>query len=99
MRNKAIRKAYPQVVSIADDKFAWDAEGTEVVLDEDCIAEALAVIMKVAAATEYQRLRAVAYPDYREFLDGIVKDDRVQIDAYREKCLEVKARFPKPAKE
>ena len=46
--------------------------------------------------TEYQRLRAKEYPDVKEYLDGLVKGDTEQMQAYINKCLEVKAKYPKP---
>ena len=46
--------------------------------------------------TEYQRLRAVEYPDFRDYLDAIVKDNQEQLQAYIDACLEVKAKYPKP---
>jgi hypothetical protein len=46
--------------------------------------------------TEYQRLRAKEYPDFKEYLDGIVKGNQEQIQAYIDQCLEVKAKYPKP---
>lgn len=46
--------------------------------------------------TEYQRQRAAEYPDFREYLDGIVKGDQEQIQAYVDACLAVKAKYPKP---
>ena len=45
---------------------------------------------------EYQRLRAAEYPDFKEYLDGIVKGDQSQIDSYIAKCIEVKEKYPKP---
>ena len=46
--------------------------------------------------TEYQRDRAIEYPDFKEYLDGIVKGDAEQMQTYINKCLEVKAKYPKP---
>jgi hypothetical protein len=46
--------------------------------------------------TEYQRLRAKEYPDFKEYLDGIVKSDEAQVQAYIDACLAVKAKYPKP---
>ena len=46
--------------------------------------------------TDYQRLRAKEYPDVKEYLDGIVKGNQEQIQAYIDQCLEVKAKYPKP---
>lgn len=46
--------------------------------------------------TEYQRQRAAEYPDFKDYLDGIVKGDKVQMKAYIDACLAVKAKYPKP---
>ena len=46
-------------------------------------------------ATEYQRLRAKEYPDFKDYLDGIVKSDQAQIQAYIDACQAVKAKYPK----
>lgn len=43
----------------------------------------------------YDVKRANAYPDFREYLDGIVKNDQAQIQAYIDACLAVKAKYPK----
>jgi hypothetical protein len=45
--------------------------------------------------TEYQRLRAKEYPDVKEYLDGLVKGDTEQMQAYIDACLAVKAKYPK----
>jgi hypothetical protein len=44
---------------------------------------------------EYQRNRANEYPDFKDYLDGIVKGDKAQIDKYIADCLAVKAKYPK----
>ena len=46
--------------------------------------------------TEYQRLRAKEYPDIKEYLDGLVKGDTEQMQAYIDACLAVMAKYPKP---
>ena len=45
---------------------------------------------------EYRRLRALEYPDFKEYIDGIVKDDQEQINKYISDCLAVKDKYPKP---
>ena len=42
-----------------------------------------------------QANRANEYPDFKEYLDGIVKGDQAQIDKYIADCLAVKAKYPK----
>ena len=39
--------------------------------------------------------RANEYPDFKEYLDGIVKGDDAQIQKYINDCLAVKAKYPK----
>jgi hypothetical protein len=52
-------------------------------------------------ANEVERLnlvksnRAKEYPDFKDYLDGIVKGDQAQIDKYIADCLAVKAKYPK----
>ena len=43
----------------------------------------------------YSELRAAEYPDFKLYLDGIVKGDQVQIQAYIDACQAVKAKYPK----
>jgi len=43
----------------------------------------------------YADLRAQEYPPMADYLDGVVKGDQAQIDAYIEACLAVKAKYPK----
>jgi len=54
-----------------------------------------------AQANEVERLnlvkanRAKEYPDFKEYLDGVVKGDDAQIQKYINDCLAVKAKYPK----
>lgn len=40
--------------------------------------------------------RAAEYPPMADYLDGIVKGDQSQVQAYIDACLAVKAKYPKP---
>ena len=46
--------------------------------------------------TLYQRQRVTEYPPMTDYIDGVVKGDQAQIDAYIAACLAVKAKYPKP---
>ena len=48
------------------------------------------------AKTKYQRDRAAEYPSINNYIDGVVKGDQTQIQAYIDACLAVKAKYPKP---
>lgn len=43
----------------------------------------------------YAERRAAEYPDFRDYLDGVVKGDQAQIQAYIDACLAIKAKYPK----
>jgi hypothetical protein len=45
---------------------------------------------------EYQRNRAMEYPPIADYIDGVVKGDQEQIDAYIAACMAVKEKYPKP---
>lgn len=45
----------------------------------------------------YQAQRAAAYPPITDYIDGIVKGDTAQVQAYIDACLAVKLQYPKPA--
>lgn len=47
-------------------------------------------------AIEYKFKRAAEYPDFKDYLDGVVKGDQAQIKAYIDACLAIKAKYPKP---
>lgn len=53
-------------------------------------------LQKEYDALEYQRLRALEYPPMADYLDGVVKGDQAQVDAYIAACLAVKEKYPKP---
>ena len=57
--------------------------------------EAEALRPKPTAPT-YKELRAAEYPPFVDLLDGIVKGDETQVQAYKDACLAIKAKYPKP---
>lgn len=55
--------------------------------------------IKASKLSEYKRQRAAEYPPITDYIDGVVKGDQSQVDAYIQACLAVKAKFPKPNQE
>lgn len=45
---------------------------------------------------DYYRKRLYSYPDLSDFVDAWVKGDDAAMEEYKQKCLEVKAKYPKP---
>lgn len=82
-----------------ENKLHWlDDDSFAHLLPVDCVQitdeEAEALKPKPPAPT-YTELRAAEYPDYRDYLDGIVKGDQAQVQNYIDACLAVKAKYPK----
>ena len=48
-------------------------------------------------AQDYYRKRINSYPELGEFVDAWVKGDESALEEYKQKCLEIKAKYPKPA--
>lgn len=47
-------------------------------------------------SNDYYRKRLYSYPELGEFVDAWVKNDQVALEEYRQKCLAIKAKYPKP---
>jgi len=89
MRHEAIYALYPQVVTVDDTAGAFDAEGNKVEID-------MAAVNAWVDPNAYKYQRAAEYPPITDYIDGVVKGDQDQIDAYIDACLAVKAKYPKP---
>ena len=86
-KHSAISKLYPNVTVIRGD-VAYDKDGKEVTYDNNAV-EALIV------SEAYKEKRAAEYPPYTDYLDGIVKGDTAQVQAYIDACKAVKNKYPK----
>jgi hypothetical protein len=83
-----------QWVLRGDDLEWMDTEQTKPTEAE--ITAEVARLQSEYDAAEYQRKRAREYPPITDYIDGVVKGDQEQIDAYIDACLAVKAKYPKP---
>lgn len=94
---KAIKAINPNAsVSVnADDinQITWHNGTTPI--DNQTILNKQQELIVEHQANEYKRNRANEYPDFKEYLDGIVKGDNAQIQKYINDCLAVKAKYPK----
>jgi len=77
-----------------DDPAVWLPNCTQIT---DAEANSIRAAKEQVAlnALTYAEKRAAEYPDYRDYLDGIVKGDQAQIDAYIAACQAVKDKYPK----
>jgi len=76
--HEAIRKAYPNAVTIDDGTGAFDAEGNSITLDASKVTEARTTLNAEAAAVKYKTDRttngSTTYDSYGNQLDMIYKD-------------------------
>jgi len=89
MNHNAIYALYPQVVTIDDGAGAFDAQGNKVEID-------LARVNAWVDPEAYKYKRQAEYPPMVDYLDGIVKGNTAQVQAYVYACLAVKEKYPKP---
>ena len=78
-------------MKVLENGVVRDATPEEIAQCELDIAE-----QALLANTQYQRDRASEYPPMADYIDGVVKGDQAQIQAYIDACLAVKAKYPKP---
>ena len=95
--HKAIRKAYPTVVTIDDATGAFDASGNSVSLDQSKIDEARATIDAEYAALEYSRNRAKQYASLPEQMDMQYWDSVNGTTTWKDHIAKVKSDNPKPS--
>lgn len=88
-KHQAILKLYPNVTVIRGD-VAYDKDEQEVTYDNNAV-EAL------VASEAYKYQRANEYPPMTDYLDGIVKGDDAQVQAYIDACNAIKNKYPKGA--
>ena len=88
MNYKAIYKLYPNVVSIDDGTGAFDKDGNKVEIN-------LSLVDAWVDPEQYKYQRAREYPPITDYIDGIVKGDDAQVQAYIDACLAVKNKYPK----
>jgi hypothetical protein len=90
MKHQAIYALYPEVVMINDSTGAFDKDGNKVEID-------LALVSAWVDPEAYKVKRAAEYPPMADYLDGIVKGDNAQVQAYIDACNAVKNKYPKGA--
>lgn len=73
----------------------WHDEASNRPSDQEILDE-IARLEQEKINNLYKEQRAAEYPDFRDYLDGIVKGDQTQIQAYIDACLSVKSKYPKP---
>jgi hypothetical protein len=74
------------------DKLEW----TDTVQQKPSKEAVVAKAIELAGIIEYRNSRRKEYPPIQDYIDGVVKGDQEQIDAYIAACQAVKLKYPKP---
>jgi hypothetical protein len=80
--------------NLRGETIEWLETNTTVPSEEE-IQNEMAKLQAKYDVQEYARKRAPEYPPITDYLDAIVKGDEEQVQAYIDKCLEIKAKYPK----
>jgi len=85
----------------SNDELFWLDQGDDpAIWLPDCapVSDAEAESIRATQVIEltYAQKRAAEYPPITDYIDGVIKGDQAQIDAYIAACLAVKAKYPKP---
>ena len=87
----AIRKAYPDAVTIDDDTGVFDASGNSITIDQTLVDAARVELDKL----NYQIQRKEEYPTWESQLDYIYHNG---LDKWKTDIVDpVKAKYPKPS--
>ena len=89
----AIRKAYPDAVSIDDSTGAFKQDGTKITLVQSAIDSARTTLNTEAAAVKYKSDREKEYPSWKDQLDKIYHSG---VDAWKVDIKAIKDKYPKP---
>tara|TARA_R100001163_G_scaffold52331_1_gene39697 strand:+ start:58 stop:369 length:312 start_codon:yes stop_codon:yes gene_type:complete len=96
----AIRKAYPDAVTIDDGFGVFDKDNKLISVEQSKIDTARATIDSDYAKVKYKDDRKPLYPQLEDFADAMYwnsKGDSTKLEAYYAACEKVKTDNPKPS--
>jgi ribosome-binding ATPase YchF (GTP1/OBG family) len=71
-------------------------DSENIIPSKDSVEKEIIRLQKEWDLKKYQSQRKHEYPDFMEYIDGVVKGDQDQINKYIEDCKKVKEKYPKP---
>ena len=102
--HEAVRKAYPNAVSIGDSRGVFDIDEKEITIDDSLVTAARAEIDKALSDTLYQRQRTgeagttdTIYLPLAQQLDMQYWDSVNGTTTWKDHVAAVKAKYPKPS--
>jgi len=98
--HEAIRKAYPDAVTIDDSRGTFDKDGKSITLEQSKIDAARVTLNANYAKIKYKDDRQPLYPPLEDLADALFwnsKGDSTKLEAYYAACEKVKTDNPKPS--
>lgn len=84
--------------AVVNGEMDWQDEEQTLPTEEELTAKAAEITLS-RSQNEYKNKRKAEYPPIADFADAWVKQDDAALEVYRQKCLDVKAKYPKPSEE
>ena len=94
LNHEAIYKAYPNVVTIDDGTGAFDANGSQVQLDQAKVDAAAVIVAQEQTLATAQRNRADAYTAEADPLFFKAQRGEATIEEWGAKVEEIRTRYP-----
>ena len=91
--HQAIRRAYPDAVTIDDGTGVFDKDGKSITLEQSKIDAARTTLDAEAATIAYQGQRKAEYPPIEDQLDTIYHSG---VAGWKTKIKAIKDKYPKP---
>lgn len=87
---------YPNPVVVEDDYDTTTEDISVTIEDGMPVARREKNRSEIEGELSYATKRKAEYPPITDYIDGVVKGDQDQIDAYLAACQTVKDKYPKP---
>ena len=99
LNHEAIRRAYPNAVTIDDGTGAFDANGNQIQIDQALVDAAAVIVAKEQAIEQVRRKRAAAYAAESDPLFFKAQRGEATMDDWRTAVASIQLSIPYPDEE
>lgn len=94
MNHEAIRRVYPNAITIDDTAGAFDADGNPIAIDQALVDAAAVTVAAEQAQVQAERNRSKAYATEADPLFFKAQRGEATMDEWNAKVAEIRARYP-----
>ena len=99
LNHEAIRRAYPNAVTIDDGTGAFDANGNQIQIDQALVDAAAVIVAKEQAIEQVRRKRAAAYAAESDPIFFKAQRGEATMDEWRTAVASIQLSIPYPDEE